>query len=107
MRHTAVPAYGQAPCGGRIVAIPAPPRAEVPLPPLEPLPPPPALPTYQKPAGRSLPIVGIGGGSGGSASPPPSRPPGLDDLPPLPALHYRCEGCGKQWDVEPLPDEAI
>jgi hypothetical protein len=78
MRHIAVPGFAALPCHGLIEEIPRPPS------------PPSAAPGH-----RSLPIVNAEGrqlfAAGAAASP----------------TLWICRGCGKTWDREPLPDEAL
>lgn len=40
---------------------------------------------------RSLPILGLGAGPAAAE----------------PARRWRCQRCGRAWDREPLPDEAL
>lgn len=76
MLHIAVPDFGQPPCHGEIREIPREPEPE---------------PERTTPRHRSLPILGMGAGTGAA------RPTSL----------WRCERCNKTWEQEPLPDEAL
>ena len=79
MRHIAVSGYAAAPCNGLIEQIA---RAA-------------GDPAPAAAAPRLLPIVGADGRvvRGGA--------------PAEPALLWQCRGCGRTWEREPLPDEAL
>lgn len=82
MRHIAVPGYAASPCNGLIEQIT---RAAGNT----------AAAASATAAPRRLPIVGADGRvvRGG--------------VPAEPASVWQCRGCGRTWEREPLPDEAL
>lgn len=80
MRHIAVPGFAEPPCHGLIEEIARPPSP----------------PSATAAGHRSLPIVNADGRPLSAAGPADS---------PMPL--WICRGCGKTWDREPLPDEAL